>query len=140
LASVLVSALRSGYFLLSECVVSVRAKAVTTRENCGSIFHDWDGPYSVSVFCAASNVARKRATKQHAVEELVKTLRSWAASRNSFEEDMAIEIRESGRILMEDPFVYPMKPQMGDEGTPFKCPNCTKTAIYQLFDLRYRRD
>jgi hypothetical protein len=64
--------------------------------------HDWDGDYSVSVFSAASGVDRKRELKRRAIEELVKTLGDWATSKNTFEEDMELELRDSGRILMEN--------------------------------------
>jgi hypothetical protein len=63
--------------------------------------HDWDGDYSISVFRSASGVDRKRRFKQQAVEELVKTLKIWAASKNTFEQDMALEISDASRILME---------------------------------------
>jgi hypothetical protein len=64
--------------------------------------HDWDGDYSVSIFSEASNVDRRRRSRRLAVEELVKTLGSWATSKNTFEQDMELELRDSGRILMED--------------------------------------
>ena len=72
------------------------------RDALPSSVHDWDGPYSVSVFRAASDVARKRECKQRAVEELVNTLSNWAASKNTFEQDMALELSDSARILMEN--------------------------------------
>jgi hypothetical protein len=71
------------------------------RDALPSSVHDWDGDYSVSVFRAASGVERKRQFKQRAVEELVNTLSNWAASRNTFEQDMELELRDAGRILME---------------------------------------
>jgi hypothetical protein len=71
------------------------------RDALPSSVHDWDGDYSVSVSCAASGVERRRQSKKRAVEELVKTLSNWAASRNTFEQDMALEFRDAGRILME---------------------------------------
>ncbi len=64
-----------------------------------SSVHDWDGDYSVSVFSAASGVDRKRAFKQHAIDELVKTLSDWASSKNTFEQDMELELRDSARIF-----------------------------------------
>jgi hypothetical protein len=66
-----------------------------------SSVHDWDGDYSVSVFCAASRVDRKRQFKERAIDELVNTLSNWAASNNTFEQDMELELRDAGRILME---------------------------------------
>src|SRR5208282_273738 len=66
-----------------------------------SSVHDWDGDYSISVFRAASGVDRKREFKRQAVEELVKTLTIWAESKNTFEQDMALELGDSARILME---------------------------------------
>ncbi len=63
--------------------------------------HDWDGDFSISVFRAASGVERKQEFKQRAVEELVRTLSTWASSQNSFEQDMALELCDSARILME---------------------------------------
>jgi hypothetical protein len=71
------------------------------RDALSSSVHEWDGDYSVSVFRAASDVERKREFKRQAVEELVKTLSTWAASKNTFEQDMALELRDSARILME---------------------------------------
>ena len=71
------------------------------RDALPSSVHDWDGPYSISVFRAASGVERKRGFKQRATEELVKTLSNWATSKNTFEQDMELELRDSGRILME---------------------------------------
>jgi hypothetical protein len=66
-----------------------------------SSVHDWDGDYSVSVFRAASGVDRKRQFKERAIDELVNTLSNWAASKNTFEQDMELELRVAGRILME---------------------------------------
>jgi len=71
------------------------------RDALPSSVHDWDGDYSVSVFRAASGVERKREFKQRAIEELVNTLSNWATSTNTFEQDMALELRDSARILME---------------------------------------
>jgi hypothetical protein len=64
--------------------------------------HDWDGDHSVSVFRAASGVDCKRQFKQRAIEELVNTLSNWVASKNTFEQDMELELRDAGRILIED--------------------------------------
>ena len=66
-----------------------------------SSVHDWDGDYSVSVFRAASGVDRKRQFKEQAIDEFVNTLSNWAASKNTFEQDMELELRDAGRILME---------------------------------------
>jgi hypothetical protein len=71
------------------------------RDALTSSVHDWDGDYSVSVFCAASGVERKRQFKERAIEELVNTLSNWAATKNTFEQDMELELRDAGRILME---------------------------------------
>jgi len=70
------------------------------RDALPSSVHDWDGDYSVSVFRAASGVKRKREFKQRALEELVNTLSNWATSKNTFEQDMTLELRDSARILM----------------------------------------
>ena len=66
-----------------------------------SSVHGWDDDYSISVFRAASGADRKREFKRQAVEELVNTLTNWAASKNTLEEDMALELTDSARILME---------------------------------------
>ncbi len=66
-----------------------------------SSVHDWDGPFSVSVFRAASDVESRRSCKQRAVEALVTTLSKWAESTNTFEQDMALELSDSARILIE---------------------------------------
>jgi len=71
------------------------------RDALPSSVHDWDGDYSVSVFRAASGVERKREFKQRAIEELVNTLSTWATSENTFEQDMALEFKDSARILVE---------------------------------------
>jgi hypothetical protein len=71
------------------------------RDAVPSNVHDWDGDYSVSVFRAASGVERKRELKQRAIQELVNTLSNWATSKNTFEQDMALELKDSARILME---------------------------------------
>lgn len=72
------------------------------RDALPSRVHDWDGDYSVSVFSAAIGVDRKRAFKQRAVEELVNTLANWASSKNTFEQYMELELKDSARILMEE--------------------------------------
>lgn len=71
------------------------------RDALPSSVHDWDDDYSVSVFRAASGVERKRQFKERAVDELLHTLSNWAESTNSFEQDMELELRDAGRILME---------------------------------------
>jgi hypothetical protein len=72
------------------------------RDALPSSVHDWDDDYSVSVFCAASGVERKRGFKQRALEELVNTLSNWASSKNTFEQDMELELGDSARILIEE--------------------------------------
>jgi len=71
------------------------------RDALPSSVHDWDGDYSVSVFRAASDVDRKRQFKERAIDELVNTLSNWAASKNTFEHDMELELEDAGRIWME---------------------------------------
>ena len=71
------------------------------RDALPSSVHDWDGDYSVSIFRAASGVDRKRQSKERAIDELVNTLSNWATSKNTFEQDMELELRVAGRILME---------------------------------------
>jgi hypothetical protein len=71
------------------------------RDALPSRVHEWDGPYCVSVFRRASDVERKLGFKQQAVEELVATLGQWAASKNTFEQDMALELSDSARIFMQ---------------------------------------
>ena len=66
------------------------------RDALPSSVHDWDGDYSVSVFRAASDVDRKRQFKEQAIDELVNTLSNWAASKNTFEQDMELELRDAG--------------------------------------------
>ncbi len=71
------------------------------RDALQSSVHDWDGDYSVSAFRAASGVERKLEFKQRAIEELANTLSNWATSKNTFDQDMELEFRDSARILME---------------------------------------
>ena len=63
--------------------------------------HDWDGDYSVSVFSAATAVDRKLFYKEQALEELLKVLPQWADKARTFEEDVALEISDEGRILVD---------------------------------------
>ena len=78
------------------------AYIIEEREALPSSVHDWDGPYSVSVFHAASEVESKRGFKRRATKELVRTLSDWKRSKNTFEQDMELELRDSARILMEN--------------------------------------
>lgn len=55
----------------------------------------------LSVFHTASAVERKRILKQRATEELVRTLSNWRTSKNTFEQDMELELSDSARIFME---------------------------------------
>jgi hypothetical protein len=71
------------------------------RDALPSSVHDWDDDYSVSVFRPASGIEHKRNFKQLAIETLVNTLSNWATSKATFEQDMALEIGDSARILME---------------------------------------
>jgi hypothetical protein len=64
--------------------------------------HDWDGPFSVSVHCATTQVERKKGFKRRAVAELVKTLRNWSTSTKTFNEDVEFELRDSARMLVEN--------------------------------------
>jgi hypothetical protein len=63
--------------------------------------HDWDGDYSVSVFSAAMGVERRSFYKQKAQEELLKALPRWANKTRTFEEDMALEISDAARLLVD---------------------------------------
>ena len=78
------------------------AYIIEEREALPSSVHDWDGPYSVSVSHPASEVESKRDFKRRATEELVRILSDWRRSKNTFEQDMEFELRDSARILMED--------------------------------------
>lgn len=71
------------------------------RDALPSSVHDWDGPYSISVFRSATDVQRKWAFKQRGIDELLAVLPDWAQSKNSFEQDIAIELRDAARILMD---------------------------------------
>jgi hypothetical protein len=63
--------------------------------------HDWDGDYSVSVFSAAMGVERRSFYKQKAQEELLEALPRWANKTRTFEEDMALEISDAARLLVD---------------------------------------
>ncbi len=63
--------------------------------------HDWDGDYSVSVFSAATGVERRSFYKQEALAELLGELPQWANRTRTFEEDMALEISDSARLLVD---------------------------------------
>ena len=69
-----------------------------------SSVHDWDGRFSRSVERQVSEfeVKRERRFKLQAVDELVQILADWAASNNSFEQDMKIEVRDAARILLKN--------------------------------------
>jgi hypothetical protein len=71
------------------------------RDALPSRVHEWDGPYSVSVFCAATDVDRKLAFKQQAIDQLLKSLPSWANKNRTFEQDMDLELSDAGRILVD---------------------------------------
>ncbi len=75
--------------------------ATEERDALPSNVHDWDGDYSVSVSLPESGVERKRRSKQRAIAELVDALSSWATSKNTFEQDIELELRDSAHILME---------------------------------------
>jgi len=70
------------------------------RDALSSSVHNWDGDPPFSVFRSASGVERKRRFKEQAVEGLVNTLSNWAASKNTFDQDVELELRDAGRILM----------------------------------------
>lgn len=63
--------------------------------------HDWDGDYSVSVFSAATGVELRSHYKQRALAELLKALPGWANKARTFEDDMALEISDAARALLD---------------------------------------
>ena len=64
--------------------------------------HDWDGPYSVSVFTSEFDLDRKRTFKQSAVEALLDALEGWQTSGRTFEEDMELEFHDAARIFVDE--------------------------------------
>jgi hypothetical protein len=80
---------------------------------CPSV-HDWDCEYSVSVFSAATGVDRKSLYKQQAVDELLQVLPQWANKARTFEEDMALEISDAARLLVDSYAKKAARLMMGD--------------------------
>jgi len=76
--------------------------------------HDWDGDYSISVFSAATGVERRALLKQQAREELLQALPQWTSTRRTFEEEVAFEIREAARLLIDSYAEKTARLMMGD--------------------------
>jgi hypothetical protein len=109
------------------------------RDALPSSVHDWDGDYSVSVFRAASDIERKRGFKQRAVEELVNTLTNWAASKNTFEQDMALELRDSARFLIESYAKKTARLRAGDFSVLFDSPISASVVEAMVYVLSVKK-
>jgi hypothetical protein len=68
----------------------------------GSV-HDWDGSFSVSVdrVVSAGEIDRRRGFKKQAIDALEKTLSVWRESKNTFEQNVELELKDSARILTD---------------------------------------
>jgi hypothetical protein len=101
--------------------------------------HEWDGDYSVSVFCAASDVERKQEFKRLAIEELVNNVGVWAASKNTFEQDMALELRDSARIFMESYTKRTARLWSGDFSALIHSPVCASVVNGMTYILSVKK-
>ncbi len=64
--------------------------------------HEWDGPYSVSVFTPESGYQQKLAAKQRSVKALLATLENWQRSPKTFDEDMELEFTDAARPWIKE--------------------------------------
>ena len=76
--------------------------------------HDWDDDYSVSVFTAATGAHRKSLAKQRALDDLLNALPQWANKARTFEDDMALEISDAERVLIDSYSDKAARLMMGD--------------------------
>jgi hypothetical protein len=102
--------------------------------------HDWDGLFFVSVDRAVSGVEveRRRGFKQQALGELVKTLSDWAASTNTFEQDMDLEFRDSARLLAENYAKRAARVSAGDFSALLDSPVDAEIVEDMLYILRLK--
>jgi len=70
------------------------------RDAIEGTLNEWDDYFRIDVGAYMHDVELKRALKTQAVQELVKVFDEWQASKQTFEQDFALEIRDAGRNYM----------------------------------------
>jgi hypothetical protein len=84
------------------------------RDVIDSNIHQWDGYYRIDVDRYIADIELKRRSKHESIEQLVDTFTAWRKSNNTFEENMAIEFRDAGRIYIESYLDFAARIARGD--------------------------
>ena len=67
----------------------------------GGTLHEWDDYFRIDVGGYSSNIELKRRLKNESVDELVNVLDQWQASTETFEQAVALEIRDASKQYLE---------------------------------------
>jgi|WetSurMetagenome_2_1015567.scaffolds.fasta_scaffold00073_21 hypothetical protein len=105
------------------------------REAIEGKLDEWDDYFRIDVGGYMRNVELKRTFKSQAVQELIKVFDEWKASTQTFEQDVALEIRDAGRIYINTYITKINRIAQGDFNAVIDSPvvaNVVENMLYWL--------
>lgn len=97
--------------------------------------HEWDDYFRIDVGFYFKNIEMVRDLKRRAVEELVDTFGRWRQSTNTFEQDVALEIRAAGQNYIDSYLEFAARIARGDPAALFNSPIMSKVVESMLHCL-----
>jgi hypothetical protein len=93
--------------------------------------HEWDDYFRFDVGRYVGNIELIRDLKLQSVEQLVASFEGWRQSSNTFDQDLALEIRAAGKNYLDSYFQYLARLVGGDFSALFDSP-IMSTVIQQM--------
>jgi hypothetical protein len=84
--------------------------------------HGWEDYFRIDVGRYMGDIEQKRELKRQSVEDLVDVFPSWRQSTNTFDEDVALEMRDAARGYIDSYFKYAARVAGGDYVALFDSP------------------
>lgn len=94
--------------------------------------NEWDDYYRVDVGGYMRDIELKRRLKKEAVDELVKVLDQWQTSTQTFDEAVALEIRDAGRQYVDTYLTMLRRYSEGDLSAAFNSPMVAKVMEHMM--------
>jgi hypothetical protein len=94
--------------------------------------HDWDDYFRFDVGRYVGDIELIRDLKHQSVEQLVASFEGWRQSSNTFDEDLALEIRAAGKNYLDSYFQYLMRLVGGDFSALFDAPIMSTVVQHML--------
>jgi hypothetical protein len=94
--------------------------------------HKWDDYFRIDVGGYEHDVEVKRTLKTQAVNDLVKVFDQWQASTQSFEQDVALEVRDAGKNYMSTYLTMISRISQGDFNAVIDSPMVAKVVEHMM--------